>query len=170
MKHVTSIVILSYNTLDYLQMCIESIRAFTEDGSYELVVVENASHDGSAEWLREQQDIKTIYNSENAGFPAGCNQGMAISTGDEILLLNSDVIVTPRWLTQLRAALYSDKRVGAVSCVTNSCSNGQAIKVPYQDVNQMLEFAEAYNRSDPNKWETYFTLVGFCYLFKRVLI
>lgn len=63
----TSIVILSYNTLSYTKLCIESIRAYTKK-SYEIIVVDNASTDGSLEWLKEQPDIKLIANRENAGF------------------------------------------------------------------------------------------------------
>lgn len=166
---MTSIIILSYNTIDYLQMCIESIRGFTEEGSYELIVVDNASTDGSSQWIAQQPDIRAIFNTENKGFPGGCNQGLAIAKGDDLLLLNSDVIVTPRWLEQLKKALYSSKDVGAVSCVTNKCSNGQQIEMPYKefDINLMLDFAEKHNHSNPQLWTMHFTLVGFCYLFKR---
>ena len=78
MSHKTSIIILSYNTLDLLQLCIKSIREYTEEGTYEIVVIENGSKDGSAEWLKEQDDIKGVYNEENQGFPKGCNQGLVL--------------------------------------------------------------------------------------------
>lgn len=134
----TSIVILSYNTLSYTQLCIESIRAYTKPQSYEIIVVDNASADGSLEWLRKQRDIKLIANKENAGFPAGCNQGMkAAERENDLLLLNSDTIVTPHWLDNLQQALYSGKDIGAVSCVTNNCSNGQSIAVDYQTTEEL---------------------------------
>lgn len=164
---LTSIVILSYNTLDMLKMCIESIKGFTEPSEYEIIVVENASSDGSAEWLKEQKDIRCIFNSENMGFPKGCNQGMKIAKGDDILLLNSDIIVTPRWLEQLKTALYSDKKNGAVSCLANKCSNLQQLNVTYDGIDELLVFAENYNHSNSQKWIPYMTLVGFCFLFKR---
>lgn len=170
---VTSIIILSYNTLIMLQMCIESIRGFTQGNTYELIVVDNASSDGSVEWLKEQSDIKCIFNKENKGFPIGCNQGMEIATGSEILLLNSDVIVTPRWLEQLKIALYSNEKNGAVSCLTNKCSNLQQISVPYNtkdiDIDGLVKFAEQFNHSDSSKWLPYYTLVGFCMLFRTSL-
>lgn len=170
---VTSIVILSYNTLTMLQMCIESIRGFTKPYTYEIIVVDNASHDGSVEWLKEQKDINCIFNQENKGFPIGCNQGMEIATGSEILLLNSDVIVTPRWLEQLKCALYSSEKIGAVSCLTNKCSNFQQISVPYDtkniDIDDLINFAEEFNHSDSRKWLPYYTLVGFCMLFRASL-
>lgn len=137
-KPLTSIIVLSYNTLKLTWECIRSIQRFTEPGTYEIIVVDNASTDGSVEYLKEQKDLKVIFNQENMGFPKGCNQGIEIATGTEILLLNSDTIVTPRWLSQLRYALYSSEMVGAVSCVTNKCSNRQALKnVPYKNEDEL---------------------------------
>ena len=72
----TAVVILSYNTQKETQECIESIRQNCAPGTYELIVVENASSDGSAAWLKQQADIKLHCNTANLGFPAGCNQGI----------------------------------------------------------------------------------------------
>jgi len=167
MRHKTSIIILSYNTLEMLQLCIASIREYTAAGTYEIIVVENASKDGSAEWLKGQSGLRCIYNEENQGFPKGCNQGLEIAAGTELLLLNSDTIVAENWLHNLRCALYSDAKIGAVSCVTNHCSNNQQIEVPYRTLEEMQAFAANYNVSNPVLWERRTTLVGFCYLFKR---
>ena len=126
----TSIVILSYNTYNLTKSCIESIRKFTSAGSYEIIVIDNASQDASVAWLKRQKDIKLVCNKENKGFPGGCNQGMELAEeGNDILLLNSDTIVTPRWLENMQTALYSEPKVGAVSCITNSCSNWQQVEV-----------------------------------------
>lgn len=163
----TSIIIVSYNTQEYTRLCIESIRAYTSKKKYEIIVVDNASEDGSVDWLRQQKDVKLLENCENVGFPAGCNQGMQVATfGNDLLLLNSDTIVTPRWLDNLHRALYSADKVGAVSCVTNNCSNQQAIDVSYQTVEDLIAFSEDYNHSDTQKWYTWPTLVGFCFLLK----
>lgn len=163
----TSIIVLSYNTQKYLQLCLESIRSFTETGTYEIIVVENGSRDGSAKWLKTQKDIIAIYNEENQGFPKGCNQGLEIATGDDLLLLNSDTIVTQNWLQNLRQALYSSPQIGAVGCVTNFCSNRQQIAVPYKNIDELQTFAAAYNQVNSAAWEQRAFLVGFCYLFKR---
>ena len=65
-----------------------------------------------------------ICNKENKGFPGGCNQGMELAEeGNDILLLNSDTIVTPRWLENMQIALYSEAKVETVSYITNNCSN-----------------------------------------------
>lgn len=165
----TSIIILSYNTYTLTKQCIESIRKYTEAGTYEIIVVDNNSQDESVAWLKKQMDITTIYNKENAGFPKGCNQGMEIATGSELLLLNSDTVVTPRWLEQLKTALYSDEEIGAVSCMTNRCSNWQQLHtVPYDEktLNGLEEFAKQYNHSNRELWQERTKLVGFCFLLK----
>jgi GT2 family glycosyltransferase len=166
----TSIVILTYNKLDYTKVCIDSIRTHTQPGTYEIIVVDNCSTDGTVEWLQEQRDIITIFNQSNLGFPRGCNQGIDVAIGNDVLLLNNDVIVTRNWLDNMRAALYSSKSVGAVGSVTNSCSNYQAISVNYSSIEEMQEFAAGYNRTDSAKWEERIRLVGFCMLIKKEVI
>ncbi|ORU00562.1 Glycosyl transferase, group 2 family protein [Anaerovibrio sp. JC8] len=167
-KKLTSIIILSYNALEYTQLCIDSIRKHTRPGTYEIIVVDNASKDGSAEWLKQQNDIRLILNQENVGFPKGCNQGMKIAQGTEMLLLNNDTIVTPRWLDNMLAALYSGADIGAVSCLTNHCSNEQSISnVEYESLEGLEEAAEKFNQQDSHKWYPWLLLVGFCLMFKR---
>ncbi len=166
-NYLTSIIILSYNALDYTKLCLESIRKHTPLGTYELIVIDNASTDGSAQWLKEQEDIRLIINEENVGFPKGCNQGLKMAQGSELLLLNNDVIVTPFWLDNMRAALYSQDRVGAVGCLTNSCSNEQSIDIGYDSLEGLEKAADKFNQQDPGKWYPWLLLVGFCLLFKR---
>lgn len=166
----TSIVIATYNKLDYTKQCIESIREYTANGTYEIVVVDNRSSDGSVEWLRGQPDIRTITNEENLGFPKACNQGIEVATGDNILLLNNDTIVTSRWLDNMLACLYSSDSIGAVSSVTNYCSYYQTIAVHYNTIQEMQAFAANYNRSDPSQWEERLKLIGFNMLIKRSMV
>ena len=76
----------------------------------------------------------------------------AAAPENDLLLLNSDTIVTPHWLDNLQQALYSGKDIGAVSCVTNNCSNGQSIAVDYQTVEELQQFAAGYNHSDAQSY------------------
>ncbi|KZE77885.1 hypothetical protein AV654_20135 [Paenibacillus elgii] len=164
----TSIVIATYNKLEYTQLCIESIRKFTSQHDYEIIVVDNHSTDETVPWLRSQSDIKAIFNNENLGFPKACNQGIEVSSGDNILLLNNDTIVTSNWLTNLLTCLYSREEVGAVGSVTNSCSYGQSIQVPYNSIEEMHTFAIQYNQSsNPALWEDRLKLVGYCMVIKK---
>lgn len=165
----TSIIILTYNGLVYSKKCIESIRKYTE-GDYEIIVVDNNSTDGTRNWLKMQKDIKVIYNRDNLGYPKGCNKGICLANGDDILLLNNDTILTPNWLKNLRICLYSNKKIGAVGPVTNKCSNGQSINIKCNSINGMLKWCERYNISNYNKWKEKNKLIGFCFLVKREVV
>ncbi|MEN8076972.1 bifunctional glycosyltransferase family 2 protein/class I SAM-dependent methyltransferase [Clostridioides difficile] len=166
-ERLTSIVILTYNKLEYTQICIESIRNFTDNNKYEIIIIDNNSQDGTVEWLKQQSDLRVIYNSKNLGFPKGCNQGIEIASGDNILLLNNDVIVTPNWLFNLDIALWSEDEIGAVGAVSNNCSYYQQIDVFYKDINEMIEFSIGYNKSDSELWHYRTKLIGFCMLIKK---
>lgn len=165
----TSIIIVTFNGLEYTKLCIESIRKFTEKGSYEIIVIDNNSTDGTKEWISSQSDLKVIFNKDNLGFTVACNEGISIAIGD-ILLLNNDVIVTPRWLENLNEALYSDSNIGAVGPVSNYVSNNQQIDVSYSNVHEMLKFSDDYNISDNKLWEYKIKLIGYCYLIKKEVI
>lgn len=167
---LTSIIVLTYNQLEYTMQCIDSIKTFTNKNEYELIIVDNASTDGTVEWLKKQKDIKVIYNRDNLGFPKGCNQGIKIAQGENILLLNNDTVVTYNWLENLVKCLYSDESIGAVGPVTNSLAYYSTIPVSYNSIEEMHEFAREYNLLDKEKWEERLKLVGFCLLIKREVI
>ncbi|MFB9279846.1 methyltransferase domain-containing protein [Cohnella cellulosilytica] len=163
----TSIIMATYNQLAMTKRAIASIRKHTPASSYELIVVDNASSDGTAEWLAQQPDVKLLRQPKNVGFPAACNIGAAAAEGDCLLLLNNDTVVTPRWLEQLTRALDSDERVGAVGPITNYAGYGQMIETSYRTMDEMQRFADAYNVSSPGRWEERMKLIGFCLMIKR---
>ena len=166
----TSIIILSYNNLNLTQNCIESIRKYTNKNNYELIVIDNNSDEETVEYLRNQDDLICIFNQENKGFAGGCNQGMKIASGDNVLLLNNDTIVTPNWLDNLLTALYSDDDIGAVGPITNYCSNYQQVSLPVNPQMDNDEFFKNFNKSDKNKWEERLRLIGFCLLIKKEVV
>ncbi|XID95205.1 methyltransferase domain-containing protein [Paenibacillaceae bacterium WGS1546] len=163
----TSIIVVTYNQLPMTKRAIASIRAHTPADSYELIVVDNASSDGTAAWLEEQPDVAPLLQPSNVGFPAACNIGARSAKGDRLLLLNNDTVVTPRWLEQLNRALDSDERVGAVGPLTNFAGYGQMIETSYRTMEEMQRFAERHNVSSPERWEERMKLIGFCLLIKR---
>jgi O-antigen biosynthesis protein len=166
----TSIIILTHNKLEYTKLCIESVRLYTNPDCYELIVVDNASNDGTKEWLLNQSDVITILNDDNVGFPKGCNQGINAASGDSILLLNNDTIVTPNWLTNMLTCLYSSEAIGAVGPVTNNCAYSQRIKTTYTNIEEIQQFAKEFNKLDKTKWNYSLKLIGFCMLIKREII
>ncbi|AJY73603.1 glycosyltransferase family 2 protein [Paenibacillus beijingensis] len=166
----TSIIIPSHNKLRYLKLCIASIVAHTNQ-PYEIIVVDNASTDGTAQYLRtysgRERRLRYATMSSNAGFAGAVNRGLMLAKGTTMLLLNNDTIVTPRWLDNLLACLNSDPSIGIVGPVTNYISGDQLIKVPYRSIRGMNAFARRHNVSDAAKWQETERLTGFCMLFNR---
>lgn len=165
----TSIIIPSYNQVDYLKQCIRSIRENT-DLSYEIIVVDNASTDGTADYLRGLgSQVRYRVMETNRGFAGAINVGLMMAKGKTLLLLNNDTIVTKLWLGNMLACLNSDPNIGMVGPVTNYISGEQLIEVPYTHVEDMPGFAQRFNIPDPGKWKPTERLVGFCLLFRREL-
>ena len=166
-----AIVILSYNLLDMTESCIESIRRTTPESAREIIVVDNASADGSVEWLKKQADIKLLCNSENQGFPRGCNQGIALAEkNSDIFLLNNDTVMTNNALFWLRMGLYENKQNGSTGCVSNFVSNNQAIIENGKSEKEYLEFAARMNVPMRKPYLNKVYLVGFALLIKRTVL
>lgn len=166
-----AIVILSYNLLDMTENCIESIRRTTPESAREIIVVDNASADGSVEWLKKQTDIKLLCNSENQGFPRGCNQGIALAEKDsDIFLLNNDTVMTDNALFWLRMGLYENEQNGSTGCVSNFVSNNQAIIENGKSEKEYLEFAARMNVPMTKPYLNKVYLVGFALLIKRTVL
>lgn len=164
----TSIVILSYNLKEITQQCIESIRQNNPASSYEIVVVDNNSGDGIREWLQEQEDIKLVCNSENVGFPCGCNQGIELADSENnIFLLNNDTVVPPNAIFWLRMGLYEQENIGATGSVSNYVVNGQMIMEKYNTLEEYLAYGERNNLPRKKPYEKKIFLVGFALLLKK---
>jgi len=89
-----SIIIVSYNTKQLLADCIDSIGKILYNFSYEIIVVDNNSADGSVEMIKSKYShVKLIANNYNVGFAKANNQGLEHSSGEYVLMLNSDTIV-----------------------------------------------------------------------------
>ena len=163
-----SIVILTYNNLEYTKLCIDSIRKYNGSEDCQIVIVDNNSTDGTVEWIKEQKDIKYILNKENKGFPAGCNQGIEIANkNNDIFLLNNDTIIMPNSIFNLRMGLYSSEEIGATGAISNSISYYQQIDEQYNDFSGYMNFALKNNVTDESSYEQRVKLIGFAMLIKR---
>ena len=89
-----SIIVVNFNTKNILKDCLESIYRNTNGLEFEVIVVDNDSHDGSVEMIKGYfSQVKLMVNFENLGFAKANNQGMANARGDFVLLLNSDTLI-----------------------------------------------------------------------------
>ncbi len=108
-----SIIIVTYNSGDILSACLRSLASGAGSVSYETIVVDNNSQDGTPERVRTQfQGVRLISNSDNLGFASANNKGLAQASGRYCLLLNPDVIVEAGALERLVAHLEEIPRIG----------------------------------------------------------
>ena len=163
-----SFIILSMNTLDYTRNCLETIRETCRKGSYEIVVVDNNSEDGSREYLSEQDDVILIANDYNSGFPAGCNQGVrAASKKNDIFLLNSDTELPVNAFFTLRLGLYADPRNGSAGSCTNYAKWQQMISEKFTTREEFMAYGRKTNVPRENAYELKNWLIGFAVLIRR---
>lgn len=109
-----SIVIPLYNQLEYTRSCLESLRRTTSNDAIELILVDNASSDGTVDYLQTVPGLVLIANQENRGFAGACNQGIQAASGEWIVVMNNDVILSQGWLQGLLSAA-AEHRLDMVS-------------------------------------------------------
>jgi GT2 family glycosyltransferase len=108
-----SVVVLNWNGERVIQTCLESLRAQTYR-PLEILVVDNASTDGSVALIRNQfPEIKLIVNERNLGFGGGNNVGIRSARGRYLMMLNNDTRLVPRCIEELKRSLEKDARYGA---------------------------------------------------------
>jgi GT2 family glycosyltransferase/2-polyprenyl-3-methyl-5-hydroxy-6-metoxy-1,4-benzoquinol methylase/glycosyltransferase involved in cell wall biosynthesis len=166
-----SIVVLTYNNLDFTKACLHSLQLYTDYPNWELIIVDNASSDDSPEYLKEYETLhdnaKVILNDDNLGFSAGNNVGLEAATGDYLVILNNDTYVTRGWLNGLIKALDADSQMGIVGPVTNNIGNEAKIEIGYADMDAMAINAEKYTDAHANQLLHVNTVAFFCVAFSR---
>jgi len=115
-KYKVSIIIASFNNFMLLKSCLNSLENCTQGISYEVIIIDNNSDEGTLNYLRsiKRTNYTTIYNKENLGFAKANNQGIKIAVGDYLVLLNNDTEVTNNWLDELIAVAESEEQIGIV--------------------------------------------------------
>ncbi len=109
-----SVIVVGYNRRDLLAQCVASVLADADGCTTEVIVVDNASRDGSAAMVAEQfPQVRLLANSENVGYGRGLNEGIAVASGAFLLVLNQDIVLRPGTLRALLhcAAAHPDAGV-----------------------------------------------------------
>lgn len=109
-----SIIVVSYNARADLERCLASLAAGAQTTRSEVIVVDNASTDGSAALARTFPSVQVIASPENRGFAAANNMGIRASTGRALLLLNSDTIVPPGAIDRLMGELAANPQATVI--------------------------------------------------------
>jgi GT2 family glycosyltransferase len=165
-----SIIVLTHDNLAFSRLCLTSILENTEYPNFELIVVDNASTDGTVEELQRVAgrlpNIKLILNDYNAGFGPGNNQGLAAATGEILVLLNNDTVVPRGWVTRLARHL-DDAALGLIGPATNRSCNEAQVDIPYQTYGEFQ--AVARNQGEQHERERFPIRMPmmFCVAFRR---
>lgn len=148
-----SIIIVNYNVKEFLLNLLDSLYKALENYESEIIVVDNASDDGSAEAVRSRfPNVSLIANKNNVGFGAANNQALEIAKGKYIVLINPDTIVKEDTFTKLIDFLEKNPQAGMVSC-----------KVLNPDGTLQL----ACRRSFPGPWTSFTKITGLSKLFPK---
>jgi GT2 family glycosyltransferase/glycosyltransferase involved in cell wall biosynthesis len=165
-----SIVIVSHNNVALTKLCLESVLQNTEYPNYEIIVIDNASADGSRQYLRylagQHANVHVILNADNVGFARANNQAIARASGQYLVLLNNDTVVPPGWLSCLLRHL-GDRSIGMVGPITNFVGNEARVAVDYRTWSEMEAFAEAYTRGYEGHAADIPMLAMFCVALRR---
>ena len=143
-----SILIVTYNSAAFIQGCLDSVLANTAHPACEIIVVDNASIDGSRALLERYPGIKLLALSTNTGFAAANNRAAQEAAGAYLVFLNADTLVPPGWLHILLAHLDRDPSIGQICPVTNFAGNEAKINVSYSNQKQMEDFTDTRRRTE----------------------
>jgi GT2 family glycosyltransferase len=170
------VVIPAYNAAEELATCLDSVCSTVPDNT-EVIVIDDASPDPAAQnvirnWRERMADHWLfLANKENQGFVGTANRGMA-QTKSNVVLLNSDTVVTPGWLQGLQTCLSSDPTIATATPWTN---NGEIVSIPaFCRVNplpaDLAAVAEVIRHSGAARYPDLPTAVGFCMAISRSAI
>lgn len=113
---VASVIVLNYNGLGHLGPCLAALAAQDFEERFEVILVDNASGDGSVEWVRTHHPwVRVVEVGANLGFAGGNNAGIDAARGEFLITLNNDTRATPGWLRAMVAAARSRPDAGAVA-------------------------------------------------------
>ena len=117
MKKKITIIILTWNGLQYTKQCLASLQK-TDLSNHQVIVVDNGSTDGTLQYLKNLNWIKLIVNKNNIGYTKGNNIGMKhADPKSDIILMNNDIVIcSSDWLSKLQQVAYSNRNIGIVGC------------------------------------------------------
>lgn len=144
-----SVLVVTYNGLEEATIpCLDSVFLKSTYPDFEVVVVDNASTDGTREYLSalasREPRLKVILNADNRGFAGGNNDAIREASGEILVLLNSDTQVSDGWLEGLCGPLARDPSVGLLGPVSNSVGNEQRIFTRGETPAEILEEGAAW--------------------------
>lgn len=166
----TTIIIATLNCLDYTKACVQSILDTTNTAA-KIIIIDNASTDGTVEWLRQQDNILHIENTTNLGFSTSYNIGLELVNTDYVVLSNNDVVYSPGWLHRLIDTASIHESFGIVGPVSNEISGPQKDEqANYSTGEELRAYAKKVLEDTVRVPQEYPRIVFFSVLIKSKLL
>lgn len=124
MKKLSVVVPIKYG-IDIVKVCLDTLKLYTKD--YELILVNDGGDEKMTEFLRTIESDYLIENKKSLGFPGAVNKGIEKTTGEYVVVLNSDIGLFPEWADKMIAHFERDEKLGELSCTTNRVEGMQHI-------------------------------------------
>lgn len=176
-KRDVTVIVPIYNAIDDVKVCIERLISYT-DPSVKIILINDCSSDSEIANLLAAKSVlnrfMVVHNESNLGFTKTVNKGIQLAGGDDVILLNSDARVTPRWIQGMQFALARDHRIATVTAMSDragafSAPNiGNSNDLPH-GVSES-EYAVAFRRRSRRIYPVVPTGNGFCMYIRREAI
>jgi GT2 family glycosyltransferase/glycosyltransferase involved in cell wall biosynthesis/SAM-dependent methyltransferase len=168
-----SVIIVTHNSDRYISPCLASLRRNLTYPNLEVIIVDNDSSDQTSELVTRHREswnqLTFVPQSTNHSFACANNEGVRRASGDYVVLLNPDTIVTPGWCGRLLSCLLREQGAGLVSAVTNFAGNEVKIDFDYDSEEAMELFAARLARAKHRQSLPVRVAPLFCSLIRRDL-
>ena len=165
----TSIILAVQNNLAYTQQCVAVLQNSLQGQEYELIVVDDASDDGTTQWLSQQTGVQFLSNRQPVGRAASFNQGAVEAVGDSLLFLSNEVLLFPEAFQRMQQMLWQEEKTGAVGPLSNVSRYLQRLEgADYQTFDELEVFVRMMpQRIAGSNIQPTFFLEDFCLLVKH---
>lgn len=166
-----SIILLSYNLPELLNNAIKSILNRSFYPNFELIIVDNKSSRDTVKVIKKYENdkrVKIIFNSKNYGFAKGNNIGLKQATGEYLIVLNNDILITPGWISRLLFHIQKHS-IGLVGVITNAIGNEAKVELKYEPLDT-FQFEKTVREYTSKKWGSLMNLnniAAFCWIESR---
>ena len=169
---LVSVVVVSYNQWHLTERCLASLDANSDSPTLEITVVDNASVDETpmrlAQWAEQCPQRRTVIaNTDNRGFAAAVNQGLATGRGAYLVVMNNDTIVSPGWARGLRRHFESDPGLGLICPITNNIGNEAQVALAGSTPAQVFASARHYTMGKSGQALPLSIAAFFCVMLSR---
>ncbi|HEU5251479.1 MAG TPA: glycosyltransferase, partial [Thermoanaerobaculia bacterium] len=167
---LVSILAVTHDGIGWTRLFFESLERRTDWPRFEVVVADNASTDGTREWLGDEErkgGLRAVMLPENRGFAAGINAAASAARGRYLCLMNNDTVVTRGWLSALVRHLERDAGLGMVGPSTNEIANEAKVEVGYRELKHLESWARGFTRANAGRADDVPMLAMFCALLSR---